>query len=256
MPNKQITLCSPCTIRAAAQAAAGQEQAPGTIDMLAYTGGLLEIEGWDYPLVCAVEGIRPAAELIPARIGHGQDETDVLGQIAVSIDLAAQTVRAAGTVTNYESPQAKSVISMARRGHQFQASIGGTPRRYDFIQRGQTVPINGRTFEGPVYAVYETELGEISVVSLGADTTTRSTIAAAAAKGRSLMADTATTQEKPAFSEFCAKLGFDAATLTDEQKSHLGDLHAKLSAASDDTPPPADPPAKKKDGDEPPDAEA
>ena len=166
--TKPFCLTAPCTIRAAQAAAGGAAAVPGTIDMLAYTGGLLEIEGWDYPLVCAVAGIRPAAELIPARIGHGQDETDVLGQIAVAIDPAAQTVRAAGTVTNYESPQARNVIAMARRDHQFQASIGGLPRRFDFIQRGQTAAETTRLVPTPETAIpAQAESGRMNPAGAG-----------------------------------------------------------------------------------------
>ena len=73
---KRITLRTPCTIAAAA-AAAGQD--PGTIAMDACNGGLLAIEGWDHPIVCADEGIRPAAELIPVRIGHGPIEAEKQG---------------------------------------------------------------------------------------------------------------------------------------------------------------------------------
>jgi len=29
----------------------------GTISMDAYNGGILMLEGWDYPIVCAVEGV-------------------------------------------------------------------------------------------------------------------------------------------------------------------------------------------------------
>ena len=141
-----------------------------------------------------VASIHAAADLIPCRVGHGQDEQDVLGQIAVSIDKGA--VNAAGRVTNRESPGPRAVLSMAAAGHQFQASIGGEPARKEFIPPGREIEINGQTFTGPLYACYDTTLGEISVVSLGADTTTSTSIAAQAAKGQAAMADEKKDEKK------------------------------------------------------------
>ena len=58
----------------------------GTIVMQpAYSGGLLHLNGWDYPCVVEVATCR-AATALHCRVGHGQAETDVLGQIAVTIE--------------------------------------------------------------------------------------------------------------------------------------------------------------------------
>ena len=147
----------------------------------AYSGGLLWLNGWDYPCVVDVDTVRAAAPLIPARIGHGQTEADVLGQISVEISNGA--VNARGKVTNRESPNPRAVLSMASNGHQFQASIGGDPPHRDFVPAGREIEINGRTVQGPCYACYGVVLGEISVVSLGADSTTATYIAAEADPG-------------------------------------------------------------------------
>ena len=229
--TQKLTFTAPCSIQA--EASGGLEK--GTIVMQpAYSGGVLHLGGWDHPCVVDVATIRAAAALIPCRVGHGQLETDVLGQIAVSID--SGNVNAIGRVTNRESAGPRAVLSMASAGHQFQASIGGEPARKDFIPPGQTIDMNGRTFSGPIYACYDTTLGEISVVSLGADTTTSTTIAA---KGKPVMAD----EKKPDFSEFCKAAGFDPGTMDDKQKASMANMHAKMTAGD------GDPPAAKKDED-------
>ena len=163
--------------------------------------------------------IRAAAALSPAASDTASSKTDVLGQIDVSI--AAGNVNAAGRVTNRESPGPRAVLSMAAAGHQFQASIGGEPARKDFIPPGREVDINGQTFTGPMYACYDTTFGEISVVSLGADTTTSTTIAAQRSQ---IMAE----EKKPDFSEFCKAAGFDPGTLNDKQKASMANMHAKM----------------------------
>jgi hypothetical protein len=127
---------------------------------------------------------------------------------------------------------------MAAAGHQFQASIGGEPARQEFIPQGQSIEINGRTFDGPLYACYDTTLGEISVVSLGADTSTSTTIAA---RSKPVMAE----DKKPDFSEFCKAAGFDPATLNDAQKASMANMHAKMCAEGDPTP--SDPDKKDED---------
>ena len=233
--TQKLTFTAPCSIQA--EAGGGLEK--GTIVMQpAYSGGVLHLGGWDHPCVVDVATIRAAAPLIPCRVGHGQLETDVLGQIAVSID--SGNVNALGRVTNRESEGPRAVLSMASAGHQFQASIGGEPARKDFIPPGQTIDMNGRTFSGPIYACYDTTLGEISVVSLGADTTTSTTIAA---KGKPVMAD----EKKPDFSEFCKAAGFDPGTMDDKQKASMANMHAKMTAGDGDPPPEKKDDDKKKD---------
>ena len=148
------------------------------------------------------------APLIPAHIGHGQTEADVLGQIVVEIRDGA--VNARGKVTNRESPNPRAVLSMASNGHQFQASIGGDPLHKEFVPAGREIEINRRTIGGPCYACYDVVLGEISVVSLGADLTTATYIAAEADPARcALQADrgrqyTAARTPKRAMDDYCA----------------------------------------------------
>jgi hypothetical protein len=245
----KLTFTAPCTIKAEAGALE-----KGTIVMQpAYSGGALSLSGWDHPAVVDLASIRAAADLIPCRVGHGDLETDVLGQLAISVDKSG--VNAVGRVTNRESAGPKAVLSMAAAGHQFQASIGGDPARKNFIPAGQEIEMNGRVFPGPVYACYDTILGEISVVSLGADATTSTTIAAKAAKGKAIMAEEKKENEKPDFTAFCKAAGFDPATMNDEQKAGMTALHAKL-CASDDPEKKEGDDAKKEDKEEEKKAEA
>lgn len=191
--------------------AAADDSKPGTIEMEAYNGGLLQLRYWDHPVVCDIRGLRAAADIIPIRIAHGYDDiSDVLGQGTVAID--GNAVKCSGIVTGV-SERAQQVIAMARKGHKFQASIGGDPKRQEFIAEGTTITMNGREFSGPLYAVYETEISEVSVVALGADTTTSVSIAASAARGVPTM--------DPKFVAWLEAKGFSAAELTEKQKGTL-----------------------------------
>ena len=76
-------------------------------------------------------------------------------------------------------------------------------------------------------------LGEISVVSLGADSTTSARIAAKAAKGKAIMAEEKKEDEKPDFTAFCKAAGCDPATMSDEHKTGMTSVHAKLYASDD-----------------------
>jgi len=76
------------------------------------------------------------------------------------------------------------VITMAGNGFPWQASIGAMPRgEMTYIDEGETIRVNGRVQAGPFYYVGEATLDEISIVPLGADTTTSTSVSAAIARG-------------------------------------------------------------------------
>lgn len=143
--NNMTKLTFTASVSIQAEAADGKSLEKGSIVMQpAYSGGAMNLNGWEYPCVVEVASIRSAAALIPCRVGHGVNEEDVLGQIAIAIE--SGNVNAVGRVTNRESAGPRAVLGMAANGHQFQASIGGEPARKEFVPHGQSIEINGRTF--------------------------------------------------------------------------------------------------------------
>ena len=57
-------------IRMTASGDSTVSQEPTKFAMLAYTGGLINLEGWDAPVIIDLEGVVPVSEKIPLRLDH------------------------------------------------------------------------------------------------------------------------------------------------------------------------------------------
>ena len=78
--------------------------------------------------------------------------------------------------------RAMEVERNARRGFPWQASLGALDWVEERVKAGESVTINGQTIDGPVGVMRDVVLGEVSVLSLGADDTTEARLAAEAAE--------------------------------------------------------------------------
>lgn len=145
-------------------------------EMLAYTGGPMRIGGWRWPVIVDLAGLGIPSQNRPIRFGHdmqsGVGHTDTL-----QIDNGR--LLAKGTVSR-DTAAAKEIVTSARNGFPWQASIGASVEEYEFIKPEQKVLVNGREFMGPVNVVRKSTLGEISFVDLGADGQTSASVAATA----------------------------------------------------------------------------
>ena len=70
----------------------------------------------------------------------------------------------------------------AERGFPWQASLGARQWVEEFVSAGATVTVNGREIDGPIKVMRDVVLGEVSVLSLGADDATETKLAAEAAE--------------------------------------------------------------------------
>ena len=214
---------------------------PKRFSILAYSGGMLMVEEFAYPVVVDLAGLEiPAA--IPILIDHTKTVEATLG-LTDNIANDGKSLKLAGTVTG-QSATALQVIAQANAGHTWQASIGAMVVESEDIQAGQTASVNGQTFVGPVIIARRSVLRETSVLPMGADNTTSVNLAASAA--RSLKGAAA----MPTFEEFVIGLGLDVATLTPEatailQKAYQASLTPPAAPAAPAAPPaaPAAPPA-------------
>lgn len=141
-----------------------------------YTGGALEINGWDLPVVVDLAGLEPGNVLV-ANLDH--DRTQRVGNFAVAND--GKSLVANGTALVDAFPAAKQVADAAVLGYQWQASLEVNPTKVEAIKKGQTAEANGRTFEGPLYVTRTGTLKGFGFVTHGADDNTSATIAAIAA---------------------------------------------------------------------------
>lgn len=191
-PNRVLAMEAEFSV----QAAAGENATP-TFELVAYTGRAIR-QAWSRnPLVVDLAGMDTSNQSIPILWGHDSSLDSVLGQSA-SISSDGQQLVVAGSLIG-EGPVADRVISLARKGLRFQASIGADTSRIENIAPGEMATVNGRDFTGPLSVVRASSLREVSIVLFGADAATSAAIAAEANEDVS-MADeaTKTPAEEPA----------------------------------------------------------
>ncbi|HID24726.1 MAG TPA: hypothetical protein EYP14_20325, partial [Planctomycetaceae bacterium] len=161
----RITLvCLPGDITIEAAKAEGDTDAVPRFRMVAYTGDAMRVELLRHPVVVDLKGLSIPSQRRPVRFGHnmyqGVGHTERIG-------VEGSRLIAEGVVSR-DTSAAREVVASGKRGFPWQASIGAAVQRMEFVRAGQTVTVNGRTFEGPIYVVRRAVLGEISFVDLGA----------------------------------------------------------------------------------------
>lgn len=175
--------------------------------MTAYSGNPMAQFWLRYPIVVDLAGMRIRRQSRPVHLDHLRGQ--VLGH-TTAIEKSDGRLVAEGVLSGDEGLVAK-VTGPAQRGFPWQASIGASVDKLVFIEAGKEGRANGRTFKGPVYIARRTTLGEISVVSLGADDDTQTTIAASANESGEQTMD-------PKFKSWLEARGYDSPEdLTDEQ---------------------------------------
>ncbi len=144
--------------------------------MVAYTGGLMRVAGWRYPVIVDLAGLSIPSQRRPVRFGH--DATSGVGHTD-SITVEGEQLIATGVVSR-DTPIAREIVVSARNGFPWQASIGASVEEQEFVRKDQKALVNGREVVGPVNVIRRATLGEISFVDIGADSATTVRVAAAA----------------------------------------------------------------------------
>ncbi len=152
--------------------AATNGDAPARFEMIAYTGALMETDGYDLPVVVDLNGIALAKPKIPVFYAHSFSRG--IGRVEKSEIRDGKLV--VEGVASRKTEWAEDFTSSSRAGFPWEASIGAYPAKIAEVRAGETVDVNGRTFEGPLYVVEAAKLYEISVVEYGADSATSSTV--------------------------------------------------------------------------------
>ena len=202
---KPITFVVPITLKAAG----GK---PRRFKILAYSGGVLPVEGFQYPVIVDLQGLDAGA--VPVVLNHRLDTDSTIGD-ATSVMNTGRNLSLAGLVTGV-SRQVRDVLSAADAGHRWQASIGCMVHDSETIANGQSVRVNGQTFVGPVIVARRSALRECSVLPVGADNYTSVNLAASAAKGKKMDMD---------FETWATDKGFDITNLSPDAKAFLTSLY-------------------------------
>jgi hypothetical protein len=159
----------------------GQAGGPPTFSLVAYTGRAIRQAWSKNPLVVDLAGMDMARQSIPILFGHDHSLEAVLGQSTAVVSDGEQLTLTGELIG--ETQTAQQVLALARKGMQFQASIGADTSRIENIAQGEPVTVNGRDFTGPISVVRASALREVSIVLMGADAQTSAAIAAEATEG-------------------------------------------------------------------------
>ena len=209
-----VMMAGKLTIRAAA--AEGDAPKQPSFDLEAYNGGLMALQWWPHPVVVDGQGVAMAAQQIPAYVTHDETMENLVGQTR-KVTVENGKITASGVLTaNRESSEAYAqLVDHSANGYEFQCSIGASVQAYEFCDEGKQVIVNGQTFDGPCYVARKTTLAHIAIVPLGADTSTKASIAANHGQ---------TSQQKGpnmTFEQWIVAQGFVLADLTPETKASL-----------------------------------
>jgi lambda family phage portal protein len=193
-------------------AAKGEDGAPKRprFDIVGYTGAVMSLQGFFSPVVIDLAGLKAQGQEIPALFGH--DAERIVGQTD-SIQIG-KDVRLTGTITG-DNEDADEVVSQAKNGFKWRASVGASIDRREFLDAGKTTTVNGREVAGPIVIARESTLLEISFVSIPADSQTTADVAASRTPG------THNGDHAMNFEQWLQAKGFDPAALTDAMKAPL-----------------------------------
>jgi len=173
-------------------AAQGEESQPATeeaqptddaaselrkIQIVAYTGGTMTVEGWPLPVVVDLDGLEIPTSSLPIRYAH--DEYAGIGH-TTNIAIEGNEI-VADAVVSRDTEYSRDFLSSIEKGFPWKASIGLEVVEYREIPDGAEVEVNGQSFMGPLYVVDLAVLREISIVDVPADIGT-SVVAAKAAR--------------------------------------------------------------------------
>lgn len=204
---RQLAMCVPIDASAWSDVeAADGKPALRRFEIVAYTGGAMQLLWWRHPVVIDLAGLDVGQKSRPVLMDH--DSRLIVGH-STSIDVTDSQIRLSGVVSG-TGEAAREIVESSRNGFPWQASIGASARRYEEVKAGEKVTVNGREFTGPVYVVRAASLREVSFVALGADDNTEAAVAAR--NQESTMTH---------FEQWLQARGFDVATITSQQRTTL-----------------------------------
>lgn len=201
-PKKLFAIDAPVAITA--EATDGDKKTPAKFDATFYTGGSLNVEGWDKPVVVDLSGLNRGNVLV-ANLDH--DRTKRVGNFDVTND--GKKLVAHGTATAKTAAR-EEVVGSAAEGYQWQASLEVNPHEVEEVKAGKTVEVNGQSFKGPLYVTRKGTLKGFAFVSHGADDNTTASIAASAASNKEKVM-------RPEVKAWAESMGIDVDTATEEQ---------------------------------------
>jgi hypothetical protein len=141
--------------------------------MNAYTGGAIELGGWQNPVVIDLNGMSFSRKPRPILKDH--DVHQIVGH-SEKFEVVEGVLKVTGIISGVGAA-AQEVTGSADNGFPWQASIGAVAKRTVPVPEGKSVIVNGKQFDGPMYVVRASNIYEVSFVPLGADDNTSALVA-------------------------------------------------------------------------------
>lgn len=198
----------------------GDKMKAATFTVAAYTGGALDVEGYDLPIAIDLDGVTFAKNVV-ANLDHNRSMR--VGHVT-SHAIEGGTLTLSG-VASAATPYRQEVVESASNGFSWEASIEAYPTVITEVNADETIDINGQTLSGPIYVASKSKLTGFAFVSHGADPNTTTTIAATGDKKGAEKMD-------PKFRQFCIEAGV-------ADPDSMGEImRASLQASFDGSPKP------------------
>lgn len=139
---------------------------------LAYSGDAMDV-GWGKPIVVDLAGMAIPGN-IPLLVNH-------LNLTSYRVGLVNPTVKDDALMIDGEIVSSNEIsteiIEQLKANAEWQLSIGVAVEKYELVEEGEQ-EANGRTFAAPFFHITKSTLREVSVVAVGADSSTRMRVAA------------------------------------------------------------------------------
>jgi hypothetical protein len=202
-----------------------------TLDV--YSGGLMyptlsgELAGWNGPTIINIAGLTADA-VVPVHRQHDTDTPVGHGSLKFGDRVTCEGV------FSVDSEDSREILSSSKRGFPWKASIGLGMMRYEIVEPGQRVTVNGTEYEGPLLHVTAGTVNEVSFVTVPGDPAVNPAIAASQ---RRFGAD------QMNFEQWLDANGWNPATLSASQRATLQAAYDsekekdddELEAAADDS---------------------
>ena len=151
---------------------AGAEGKRPTVSGMAYSGGKMRLPGWKFPVVVDLAGMT-IPDTVPLLADHNNSTASRVGVISAKVENNQLVI--SGEIVA-EGDLASGIVAQGKAGADWQLSIGADVQDAELVKGKRTV--NGMDLEGTFYHVIKSTLREVSVVAVGADSTTKMTVSA------------------------------------------------------------------------------
>jgi phage head maturation protease len=216
-PTDSLAMTAPVEITAAAaDAPAGSLP---TFTIAAYDGAPMFLPGFFDPVIIELKGAK-ARKVV--KILREHDRNRIVGH-ATTVRIDAAGIHVEGVISG-TGEDAAEIVANSKNNFPWEASVGATGDRMEYLAAGKTAEVNGRSITGPMWIARKSTLAEVSFVTIGA---AEKTAVAVAATGKA--------DDDMNFEQWLRAKGFDPATLTEQQKASLKasfDLEIRASAGN------------------------